>query len=230
MRKSLKSRAEFVFVDAPYLAEGATEQEAAESGGSADGRSWWQWTDLEPGTRPSRAASYTGWNTSQAAIHQALVENWPVDGILGFSQGATATALFLAHAKSSNENKLPKWAVLIGGFMPRDVTYAASIRNEAPLEQWSFHVTGEKDELVPTERSLELWSCFEEENRRVYSHGGAHMVPTCSGEFKKAMVEFLDEVKTAAVVEAGVLETEGIDVANGKEVVEDLASTLENVL
>ena len=44
LRKGLKSRAEFFFVDAPYLVEAADDAEAAESdgGGSAGtGRSWW---------------------------------------------------------------------------------------------------------------------------------------------------------------------------------------------
>lgn len=42
MRKALKSRAEFVFVDAPFLAEGDAAA-VAESGGdsSQQGRSWW---------------------------------------------------------------------------------------------------------------------------------------------------------------------------------------------
>ncbi|KAL4518337.1 hypothetical protein Ndes2526A_g01226 [Nannochloris sp. 'desiccata'] len=204
MRKSLKSHAEFVFVDAPYLTESATEQDVAESGGStaSEGRTWWQWTDLDPGTRPSRAASYTGWSASQEAIHAALEQNWPVDGILGFSQGATAAALYLSHASRGGNNiNIPRWAVLIGGFMPRDGSCAAVIKETAPLQQRSLHVTGEKDELVPTERSEELWKSFEEKYRTVYSHGGAHMVPTCSGEFKKAMVKFLDEVKAVVVTQ-----------------------------
>jgi hypothetical protein len=45
LRKGLKSRAEFFFVDAPYLVEAADDAEAAGSddgGGSAGaGRSWW---------------------------------------------------------------------------------------------------------------------------------------------------------------------------------------------
>jgi len=43
LRKALKSRAEFFFVDAPYPAEPADDQAVAESGGAAgqQGRSWW---------------------------------------------------------------------------------------------------------------------------------------------------------------------------------------------
>lgn len=43
----------------------------------------WRWQDLEPGTRPSRAAHYTGWEASQAAIEEALQQHHPIDGLLG---------------------------------------------------------------------------------------------------------------------------------------------------
>lgn len=45
----------------------------------------WQWTDIEPGTRPSRAAHYSGWEASQAAIAIALEAHQPIDGLLGGS-------------------------------------------------------------------------------------------------------------------------------------------------
>lgn len=43
MRKALKSRAEFVFVDAPYTAEPTSAQAVADAGGASEsqGRSWW---------------------------------------------------------------------------------------------------------------------------------------------------------------------------------------------
>ena len=223
MRKALKSRVEFLFVDAPYLAAGATTQDADESSGSlAEGRSWWQWEDLEPGTRPSRATLYTGWEDSQQAIQQALDENWPIDGLLGFSQGATATALYLAHSATSSSERTaqPKFALFFGGFLPRDVHYAGIVTSAAPLAIRSFHVSGKKDELVPVERSARLWECFDEELRRTYEHPGAHMVPTCSGEFKQTMLAFLDEAKLAGIdgesfIHGGI--TEKLDKANAEK-------------
>ena len=153
---------------------------------------------------------YSGWETSQIAISQALQQHGPVDGLLGFSQGATAAALYLAHveaaAEGSEEEKgsdLPRFAVLIGGFMPLDGVHASVLRNAAPLQLKSFHVTGKKDELVSLGRSTELWHCFREDSRSVYAHPGAHMVPTCSGEFKQAMVAFLDEAKGETVAVSG---------------------------
>jgi hypothetical protein len=43
LRKALKSRAEFVFVDAPFPAEPANAQAVADSGGAtgSQGLSWW---------------------------------------------------------------------------------------------------------------------------------------------------------------------------------------------
>lgn len=80
--------------------------------------------------------------------------------------------------------------------MPRDASYAAVITTAAALpcrlDTISLHISGKNDTLVPTERSEQLWGCFEESTRTVYMHEGAHMVPTCSGAFKAAMVDFLD--------------------------------------
>jgi hypothetical protein len=39
--------------------------------------------DLEPGTRPSRAAHYSEWEASSTALIRSLREHHPVDGILG---------------------------------------------------------------------------------------------------------------------------------------------------
>lgn len=198
MRKALKSRAEFIFVDAPCAAAGATAADAADSAGSAaEGRTWWEWEDLEPGTRSSCAARYTGWAASQAALEAALAAHAPVDGLLGFSQGATAAALFLAHREALKDSS-SVFAVLIGGFLPRDGSYASAIRGAAPLRVASLHVTGEKDALVPPERSAELWEAFDPGRRHVSRHPGAHMVPTCSGGVKADFVEFLDGVRAAA--------------------------------
>ena len=85
LRKALKSRAEFCFVDAPYAVDAglADDQAVRESGGAGGGRTWWNWQDTEPGMRPSRAARYSGWEASQAAIDEALRQHAPVDGLLG---------------------------------------------------------------------------------------------------------------------------------------------------
>jgi hypothetical protein len=188
-----------------------------------------RWTDLEPDMRPSRAAHYSGWDASQAAIQAALDVHAPIDGLLGFSQGATAAALYLAHtqprdALQRRQDQL-RFAVIIAGFLPRDATYAAALRQGSPALP-SLHVHGAADALVPEDRSRALWDCFAPGSVRHYKHTGAHMVrvwlndivvvlerrsgeqaprvrhspappqvPTCSGEFKLLMQELLDDVK-----------------------------------
>jgi hypothetical protein len=59
--------------------------------------------------------------------------------------------------------------------LPRDAAYAAILRHGRPALP-SLHVFGERDELVPEERSAALWRCFAEGCVRTYKHPGAHMV------------------------------------------------------
>jgi len=199
LRKALKGRAEFFFVDAPHVAiDASTEATDKFSGASTDGRTWWQWRDKEPLLRPSKSYEYSLWDDSVAAISAALRELWPIDGLLGFSQGATAAALWLAQAHGSGNSEIvshtPRWAVIIGGFLPRDEKCAGVLRRAAPLPKMSLHVCGSQDSLIEREQSEALWKCFSEDLRSVYEHSGGHMVPTCSGEFKQALVQFLDAV------------------------------------
>jgi predicted esterase len=150
---------------------------------------------LEPGTRPSRAAHYSGWEASQAAIQAALEQHAPIDGLLGFSQGATATALFLAHAQRAADEQQPqqqhqqqprpqprrlgdlRFAVVVAGFLPRDDSHAAVLQRHPPPQGLPcLHVHGAGDALVPEERSRALWECFHPGSVRVFKHPGAHMV------------------------------------------------------
>jgi hypothetical protein len=59
----------------------------------------------------------------------------------------------------------------------------------------SLFILGEADALVPPERTLALLETFDRSTAEVLRHPGAHMVPTCSGEVKRQIVEFLDRVK-----------------------------------
>eukprot|EP00198_Chlamydomonas_reinhardtii_P010043 XP_001699380.1 predicted protein [Chlamydomonas reinhardtii] len=145
-RKALKSRVEFVFVDAPYEAQGLPGSEDPEEvQGGRDGRSWWQWTDTGPSGRPSKAAHYTGWEVSQAALVAAIKEHSP------------------------------------DGFLPRDPAVAALVQAGGPgVGVPVLFVSGTSDSLVPPERTAELRACFPPAVCSTFTHGGAHLVPTCS--------------------------------------------------
>lgn len=200
-RKGLKSKCDFFFVDAPFPAVSAPieEDEAAENdtnvGQQDPGNSWWQWTDIEPGTRPSKAAQYTGLDISLDTINKAIEQHKPIHGLLGFSQGATMAALYLSMSTDQNAVAAAtlqdiRIALIISGFLPRDKSYAEIITTAKPNIPTMF-VAGEQDVLVPVEKSAALWEHFS--IKEVYKHKGSHFVPTCSGEYKAAVIKFLDE-------------------------------------
>lgn len=61
--------------------------------------------------------------------------------------------------------------------------------------------SGDVDPLVPFEQRTEpLLRCFA--SAKVYRHPGGHMVPTATGDFKAALLEFLDEAGRPPAVEA----------------------------
>jgi hypothetical protein len=121
MRKALKSRVEFEFLDAPFLAgDHLSAEQIAELGGSASGRTWIKWADMAPGKRPSQSTAYIDFDQTYLHMVDGLRAHAP-DGVLGFSQGATAVALLLAQLKRRQDRGLdldvpaPRFAVLVGG-------------------------------------------------------------------------------------------------------------------
>lgn len=219
-RKALKSRCEFVFVDAPHIVDAATQAQLAGDDGVVDNaRTWWRWTvctppattlvvppcnstyhflqDEQPGTRPSGAMHYEGWEASLDLLLDALQQHAPVHAIMGFSQGAAAASLLAAHIHAS-PSTAPlldhlRAAVLVSGFVPHDARYAAVLQANPPRRVQSLHVMGERDRLVPNERGqklVEAWGGGE-----VYVHEGGHFVPTCTGVWRQRLVEFVDEAR-----------------------------------
>lgn len=188
------------------------EEPGRGNGGGGDGdevprgRSWWQWTDQTPEgslqPRPSKALHYTGVaETTIPFLKQALAEHAP-DGLLAFSQGATAAAILLAalqrderEGKGQKEGvSLPKFAILVGGFFPRDEAVGQGVREGAPRLPTMF-VGGAADQLVPLTRTRELMACWAEAEEgwiTLHEHGGGHFVPTWKGEFKDDVVRFVD--------------------------------------
>ena len=56
----------------------------------------------------------------------------------------------------------------------------------------TLFICGEKDQYIPPERTEELTVTFDALCIRRYEHTGGHMVPTCTDEFKRCLLEFLD--------------------------------------
>ena len=206
-RKGLKARAEFVFLDAPFPAPG-----------EVGGLSWWTW-EGGPGdaaTRPSRSdRPIAGWATSRAAILGALAAHAPVDGLLGFSQGAAAAAWAVSDLASGAAALPPgvpalRCVVLAAGFIPRDAVAAAAFEaaaagaGSAAVAAGAAHpaplrlppvllIAGESDEAVAAARTEEVarsWGVGD--GASWLRHPGGHCLPTCSGGVKAAVGAFLD--------------------------------------
>ena len=74
----------------------------------------------------------------------------------GFSQGATAAALLLAHLAATEQTPQSLlFAVLVSGFLPLDTKYAQSVW-DAGVQLPILIVHGRNDELVPMHRSINL--------------------------------------------------------------------------
>lgn len=119
LRKALKSRFEFVFLNAPFDASSTlTEERLQQLGGGNGGLTWFQWQDLGQDDRPSLALEYKNFDTTYKAVCTALQQHQP-EGLFGFSQGATATALCLAQLVADQragrqlDVPVPKYAIMV---------------------------------------------------------------------------------------------------------------------
>lgn len=189
IRKALKSRCEFVYVDAPHDVAGAFEASSSALRGvdadadARDARAWFvsaenaangAKTSTDEGwTRPALSAAYEGWDASAAAIAATCAAHGPFDGILGFSQGATAAVAALADVAALRASAT--FVVLVAGFEPRDPHFPVPA---TPLAIKSLHVHGENDSLVPRARVRALADHFDADGREFWFHEGSHGVPS----------------------------------------------------
>lgn len=211
VRKALGG-CEFVFLDAPHSAVGAFPDDQA-SALAADGdgglgeevgvgpRGWWHSGEnarrMEGQTwvRPAESVACEGWPESIEMARAAVKYQGPFDGILAFSQGCAVATALLREAATGTCGPLAcaSFAVLVGGFMPRDPEVAAALRGDgALLAVDSLHVSGTNDSLVGKERSEELASLYESSRVAWFEHPGRHGIPTGTGAFKTALRAVLD--------------------------------------
>jgi predicted esterase len=181
-RKSLKAViGDVVFLEGPYEAE------------EAGGKSWWRWTD--GGDRPSKSVQYSCVEETIALLRKELSEHKP-RAFLGFSQGATATALLLASLARDGEEQgqhAPRFAVLVGGFLPRDERVAAMLAEARPQTPTLF-IAGEGDQLVPPDRTRALLECFSGPTELLL-HPGGHHVPALKADAKETVLAFIERHK-----------------------------------
>jgi hypothetical protein len=145
---SLPSNVEFVYVDAPSLAEGDF--------------GWWH-------------EGFDGWERTRDWAIDLVCAGPRFDGIFGFSQGAALAGLLTAVQESGSAPPEFRFgfAVMVSGFTSDLPKHAQLFRHQ--LTTPSIHVIGRSDMIVPRKDSLRLASRFTDP--LVLEHPGGHIVP-----------------------------------------------------
>ncbi|CAD6216575.1 unnamed protein product [Miscanthus lutarioriparius] len=147
---------------------------------------------------------YTNLDECISYLCDYMVKNGPFDGLLGFSQGATLSALLIgyqAQGKVLSDHPPIKFMVSISGSKFRDPSIC-DVAYKDPIKVKSVHFIGEKDWLkVPSE---ELASAFDEP--LIIRHPQGHTVPRLDDVSVKQLSEWssciLEVLKSANVPEA----------------------------
>lgn len=128
---------------------------------------WWDASD--------DGKEYRGWRDSVTYIQNFMESSGPYHGILGFSQGAAMTAILCASLPKVEKCEL-KFAIMIGGFPPRDTDIQALMKESHALQQIpSLHAIGETDEIVKPKISRLLAQSFHSPS--ILIHPGGHDIP-----------------------------------------------------
>lgn len=213
LRRVLKG-CEFTFLDAPHIAEpfpdSSPDMDDASSAGG--GRAWWtsgenqQRKEGQAWVRPAQSFACAGFDEGVAHARSSCAEiaqdGRGFDGVLAFSQGCAVASMLLREAQHENGHPLAnvKFAILVGGFIPRDSTIASRLRGEngidsAPLAVHSLLVSGENDLLVPRLRSEALAALYDPLKLGWFDHPGRHGLPNATGSFKQELQALMSRVR-----------------------------------
>ncbi|KAL9181522.1 hypothetical protein ACHAXT_010327 [Thalassiosira profunda] len=160
-----------------------TRQKAAASGRSLEDFQRYSWWDASDDGK-----EYRGWKESVAYVQDHMKKSGPFHGILGFSQGAVMASVMCA--SSPIESDL-RFALLIGGFPPRDTELQKLMKESPALQKLnSLHIIGEGDDLVKPEWSKKLTEMFHSPS--VLLHPGGHYIPT-SRSYCDQIIDFVEQ-------------------------------------
>lgn len=161
-------------LDAPEGEDEVTEATPIEE----QPRAWWKASD---------EGNYNDIEMTWKLLSEELEKlDGPVDGVIGFSQGACLAGLLAAAFESPSllpALKLPpgqgplKFAIAISGFRSRDPAHEPLWKDaQGGIETPILHILGRADQIVDEERSMTLVNAAK--NSRVEHHAGGHVVPS----------------------------------------------------
>jgi predicted esterase len=214
LRKMLKSQCEFIFCEAPNeLPKGhqSISTEPADDAGSGDGstaaaeKAWWFSSADDSYNALEVTDCDKGFEKSLDHLNEIFKQNQPIDGVLGFSQGACLAAILCSilyqNAKLGNSSAAEwpyskydsirfRFCIIVAGFKSLQTQHARFYSNDAAIIDSvpTLHIYGKTDKVIPFEMSQELTKYFA--NAKTFEHELGHFVPINS-ECKRIYVEFL---------------------------------------
>ncbi|XP_077168866.1 esterase OVCA2 [Paroedura picta] len=191
LRKALRGCAELLMVDAPHVIAGRPEEASLSEPLEANAHGWW-FSNPQEGTFSAleEASSCKGLEESLEAVAEACAEHSPIDGLLGFSQGAALVGIICALKQHGDPRFQFDFAILIAGFRSRALDHQNYYQE--PIQVPSLHVLGDSDRVIPAEMSQKLASCFSEP--LILTHPGGHFIPVSAAQ-KKTYLQFLDRYR-----------------------------------
>ncbi|XP_006891161.1 PREDICTED: ovarian cancer-associated gene 2 protein [Elephantulus edwardii] len=196
LRKALRGRAELVCLSGPHPVPGSA---AGPDGAGPDPGScppeeqpqgWWFSEAAAVFSALEEPTVCRGLQEALDTVAQALNQQGPFDGLLGFSQGAALAALVCALGQAGDARfPLPKFIILVSGFCPRGGELQEPIL-KAPLALPSLHVFGDTDRVIPSQESQQLASQFP--GAVTLNHSGGHFIPAAAPQ-RQAYLKFLDQ-------------------------------------
>ncbi|GMH31376.1 hypothetical protein Nepgr_033219 [Nepenthes gracilis] len=180
--ESVLSKLDLVFVDGPFPAQGKSDVEGIFDPPYYE---WFQFNKV--------FTEYTNFDECLEYIDDCMIKHGPIDGLLGFSQGAILSAALPGlQAKGMALKKVPKikFIIIIGGAKFRSeslVEKAYSSQIECP----SLHFLGKEDFLRPYGTEL-LKSCLDPV---VIHHPKGHTVPRLDEESLPVMLSFVEKIQ-----------------------------------
>lgn len=202
---SVHQKLDLIFVDGPCLAQGKSDVE-----GIFD-PPYYEWFQFN-----KEFTDYVNFDECLEYIENCMIKYGPIDGFLGFSQGAILSAALPGlQAKGVALTKVPKikFVVIIGGAKFRNESWAEKAYS-SPIQIPSIHFLGEEDFLKP--HGTELLESFVDPV--VIRHPKGHTVPRLDDQGLESMHSFVDRIQKLVNEEGSLVNGDAAEkdkVANG---------------
>jgi len=192
-RKLIGKFCEFTFVKAPHHVLPMSSEDI-----NADQRGWWFSRENDYFKADDASDCDKGFDGSLELIQKTFELHGPFDGVIGFSQGATLTAL-LCLIKTKNPEMLSpavkfNFAIMVAAFKSKSTKHAHWYEGGEVSPKVSIptlHVMGRGDRVIAKRLSDDLLDLFHEPSK--LTHSGGHFIPATSKE-KSHYYKFLNNV------------------------------------